>query len=234
MALLSFISDEKLEEFVREVIDKVQAKADKAEVSLYKNVVDPFSSAFDASRQGITVDDWVEQEKARQAQKTLQNALGKFHQKVIGEIPGWHDAGTNGSYDVGNEGQKIIAEIKNKHNTMNSSSAPGVYQKLVGHLQYGYKGQGYTAYLITMVPKSKKRYDKPWSPQLTLHNLREDIRQIDGASFYELATGSPTALRDLYYALPIVFEKVLGSQAQAVGGTLLFAELFDRVYEISS
>ena len=228
MPYLDFISDEKLEEFTREVLEKTQKKADEAEISLYNNVVDPFSALFDSARQNTTVDLWIEQEKARQVQKTLQNALGKFHQKVIGEIPGWHDAQTGGSYDVGNDNRKIIAEIKNKHNTMNSSSAPGVYLKLSNHLQYSHKG--YTAYLIEIIPKSKKSYDKPWSPNLTLYTLRDDIRRIDAKSFYELATGNKDSLFDLYLALPKVFEKVIGSDANKIADAKLFTELFERTY----
>lgn len=229
MSLLSYISDEKLEEFAKEVIDRTQRKANKAEGSIYDNVVDPFSSLFDSARQGISVDQWIDQEKARQAQKTLQNAIGRFHQRVIGEMPGWHDASTGGSYDVGNNSKKVIAEIKNKYNTMNSSSAPGVYQKLSSHLQYSHKG--YTAYLIELVPKSKKPYNKPWSPNLKLMTLREDIRKIDGKSFYELATGDPQSLRKLYEALPTILEKILGSTAKNVTSTRNFIELFNKVYK---
>lgn len=229
MALLSFISDQKLEEYTREVVKKAQAKAQEAEKTLYVNVVDPFSSLFDSARQGITTEDWMEQEKARQVQKTLQNALGKFHQKVIGEIPGWHDALTNGSYDVGNDEQKIIAEIKNKHNTMNSSSSPGVYQKLAGHLRYSHKD--YTAYLIEIVPKNGKPYNKPWSPQLKLFPLRKDIRRIDGESFYHLATGDPEALKKLYTALPTALENILGAKARVASSTKLFMELFTKAYD---
>ena len=229
MPLLTFITDEKLQEYAKEVVDKTQAKANQAERDLYVNVVDPFSSLFDSARQGIGVDKWIEQEKARQAQKTLQGAIGKFHQKVIGEIPGWHDASMGGSYDVGNDEKRIIAEIKNKHNTMNSSSAPSVYQKLTNHIQYSHRG--YTAYLIEMVPKSKRPYNKSWSPNLRLMPLREDIRRIDGKSFYELATGDSGALRKLYEALPVVLERILGSTAKNATSTSLFIELFNKVYE---
>lgn len=228
MALLDFIPDEKLEEYAREVVEKTQQKASQAEENLYQNVVDPFSAIFDSARQGISVEGWIEQEKARQAQKTLQNAIGKFHQRVLGEIPGWHDASTGGSYDVGNDSKKIIAEIKNKHNTMNSSSAASVYQKLSNHLQYSHKG--YVAYLVEMVPKSRQPYNKAWSPNVKLMPLRDDIKKIDGNSFYQLATGDRDALRHLYAALPKVFEGILGSQSDNVASSDLFWSLFKRVY----
>ena len=226
--LLSFITDEQLENYARQVVEKVLHAADSAEAGLYSNVVDPFSALFDSARQGLTLDEWLEQEKARQVQKTLQNALGKFHQQVLGSVPGWHDAGLGGSYDVGNTEGKIIAEIKTKHNTMNSSSAPGVYQKLAGHLQYSH--HGFTAYLVEIVPKTRVPYDKPWSPNLRTLTLREDIRRIDGKSFYKLATGDEDGLKKLYEALPIILQRIIGDQARQVDSTSFFSELFLKAY----
>lgn len=225
---LSFISDKDLIEFTREVIEKSQLAADEAQDKIHSNVIDPFSALFDAARQGITVEAWLDQEAARQAQKSLQNALGKFHQQVLGAIPGWHDAGLGGSYDVGNDQKKIIAEIKNKHNTMNARSAADVYRQLQNHLQYAQKG--YTAYLVEIVPSTRKPYDKPWSPNLTLSTLRDDIRKIDGRSFYDLATGKKDALEQLYQALPKVLESLIGAGVKKTSDSPLFTGLFSKAY----
>ncbi len=228
---LQFISDELLIKYAAEVIHKSQAKADAAEKDLYKNVIDPWSAAFDAARQGVTMENWIEQEKARQIQKTLQNAVGKFHQQVLGAVPGWHDTGIGGGYDVGNDALKIIAELKNKHNTTNSKSAPGVYNQLAGHLKFDKKG--YIGYLVDIVPKSKKPYNKHWSPNKKDYVEREDIRRIDGWSFYELVTGEKNALRELYSALPEVISEVIGSKATTVAEAKAFSELFRLAYQWS-
>lgn len=227
---LEFISNEDLERHTREVIDKSQRAAESAAKDLHKNVIDPFSALFDSARQGITVDQWIEQEKARQVQKTLQNALGAFHQKIIGSIDGWHDTGAGGSFDVENKEKKIIAEIKNKHNTMNASSSADVYQKLASHLRFSHKD--HTAYLVDIVPKTPKPYDKEWSPNQGITLLREDIRRIDGRSFYALATGRENALNELYNALPLVIEQILGAKARKVDNTKEFAALFERAYSL--
>ncbi len=51
-------------------------------------------------------------------QLVYQSAIGRFHQGVLGGVHGFknHDAG----YDIENKQRKIIAEIKNKYNTMNA------------------------------------------------------------------------------------------------------------------
>lgn len=213
---------------VSDVIRRVQRAENKAVESMFTNVVDPFSALFDASRQGLHMDDWLAQERARQIQKTLQNALGGFHQDVLGSIEGWHNAGKGGSYDVGNETEKIIAEIKTKFNTMNSSSAPGTYRKLADHLQYSHKG--YTAYLVEIIPRNPRPYNSAWSPNLRQYPKRDDIKRIDGRSFYELATGDPEALLKLYRALPTLIQQILGAPARRVEETPLFEDLYYKVY----
>jgi len=114
---LSFISNEDLYNHVRVVLETTQQASDLAEENLYSNVVDPFSALFDALRQKITLVGWASQEKTRQIQKTMQNALGEFHQAVLGSMDGWENLPVGHVIDVRNTKKKIIAEIKNKHNT---------------------------------------------------------------------------------------------------------------------
>jgi hypothetical protein len=70
---------------------------------------------------------------------------------------------------------------------MNSSSSDNTYKKLADHLKYDKKG--YTAYLVQIVPRTAVNYNAMWSPNIKTLALREDIRRIDGESFYDLASG---------------------------------------------
>ena len=228
---VSFISDELLIQFTSSVIAKNQKKTNQVGKALYTNIIDPFSAAFDSGLQGISMEGWIEQEKVRQAQKTLSNAIGDFHQNVLGAAEGWHNAGKGGGYDVGNNEKYIIAELKNKHNTMNARSSASVYTHLSNQLQFSYSG--YVAYLVEIIPKSKTPYNKPWSPQHTLHTLRDDIRKIDGHSFYELVTGKSDALHELYTALPNVLESIIGKQALDLRVDEKFEELFMKAFSWS-
>jgi len=226
-----YVEDSILIEEVRKVFNSVNSELHKVDEIFHDNVIDPFSAIFDCSTQNISYCDWVEQEKHRQIQKTLQNAVGYFHQNILGSVKGWSNPGHGGGYDIENSDRKIIAEIKNKHNTMNSNSATAVYNKLVGFLQKTKKG--YTAYLVIIVPKSPIKFTKPFGSLVKDTNtpVRKDLLTIDGSSFYEMVTGDKNALRLLYEALPKVIEIVTGKQSKKLTtDSKLFLELFNKAF----
>ena len=227
---LPFISDEKLIHHVQTLVDAAQNSATAVESNPYRNVIDPFSALVDAARQKINLDAWMKQEKVRQTQKGFQNALGEFHQNVIGDISGWKNEGVGGSIDVRNDEMKIIAEIKNKYNTVNSNSAKAIYDNLANHLQYAEKG--YTAYLVSILPGNKKPFNAQWSPNQKTLAMRDDIRKVDGRTFYTLATGNADALQMLYGALPGILKNILNLDPQLLKGTEEFKVLFEKAYGI--
>jgi len=228
-----YVDDSILIEEVRKVFNSVNSELHKVDEIFHDNVIDPFSAIFDCSTQDISYKDWVEQEKHRQIQKTLQNAVGYFHQNILGSVKGWSNPGHGGGYDVENLDKKIIAEIKNKHNTMNSGSATAVYDKMVGFLQKSKKG--FTAYLVIIVPRSPIKFIKPFGSlsKGTRTPIRKDLLTIDGSSFYEMVTGDKNALRLLYEALPKAIEIVTGKQnKQFKTDSKLFLELFNKAFGI--
>ncbi|MGH7237547.1 MAG: Eco47II family restriction endonuclease, partial [Candidatus Saccharimonadales bacterium] len=96
MAKLSFLSDQDLYKLTKLLVDAALKSEAKVEKNPYANVIDPFSALIDAARQNIALSDWLRQEKSRQIQKSFQNAVGDFHQHILGAIPGWQDAGDGG------------------------------------------------------------------------------------------------------------------------------------------
>ena len=84
-------------------------------LDLYRNTLDCFSAVIDALIQDITLDQWIIQEKDRQIQKTKQNAIGLLHEAIMCSIKGVTKI--NELIDIESTKLKIIAEIKNKHNT---------------------------------------------------------------------------------------------------------------------
>jgi hypothetical protein len=123
--LLPFISNFDLYQAVEKVL-----YVSNFSVNIHRNVIDPFSALFDALRQDISVEQWLTQETMRQSQKTLQNAIGDFHQKILGSVVGWDDLGTGHIFDLKNDSEKIIAEIKNKHNTTKGNHKVAIYDDL--------------------------------------------------------------------------------------------------------
>ena len=228
---MPYISDDLLLVYVKEVL--AAAKVADTNENIHKNVIDPFSALFDAMRQDIPLDKWLAQEKMRQTQKSLQNALGDFHHKVIGHMPGWEYLATGGGYDVKCVSKKIIAEIKNKFNTMNSGKSLEVYDTLSKYLDYDRTHKNYTAYIVHIVPRAPEGYDRPFVPsdRGTQRRERGDIRVIDGRSFYEKATGNANALRNLYLRLPDILAKITGSHPEKTLNSPTFKELFERAYD---
>ncbi|MEK7518833.1 MAG: Eco47II family restriction endonuclease [Patescibacteria group bacterium] len=209
---LPFIFDSELLRHVKKVIDT--AEHAEEENNIYSNAIDPFSAVFDIVRKKITTKLWLELEKTRQVQKTNQNAIGVMHQEILGSIPGWENMGTGQVFDLKNDSLQIIAEVKNKWNTVKGSNKNSNYDDLKSKLKGELKG--YTGYLVEIIPHNKARYNKPFQPSDNrIHQKRqknERIRTIDGYSFYELASGQKNALEALFLALPRVIADILDQE----------------------
>ena len=111
--------------------------------------------------------------------------MGEFHQTVLGSADGWenHDTG----YDLKCSERMIIAEVKNKWNTLNASSKKQAKSNLATVI-HNMRGP-WNAYLVQIVPKTPVRYEK---------SLEKNVVETDGASFYHTVTGYPNAIHDLF------------------------------------
>jgi len=229
---LPFVSDDVLREEVKKVLLIAQSAVDLAETNLYQNVIDPFSAVFDAMRQGVTLTDWLEQEKARQIQKTMQNAVGDFHQAILGNVDEWTDLRVGGVADLKCDSRQIVAEVKNKYNTTKGNHKKVIYDDLNTLITSTYNG--YTGYYVEIIPKSKRPYDNPFTPSDNETGQRrptnEKIRIIDGRSFYKLVTGHDDALKNLYKVLPEVIAEILNSDPGIVTSDPIHQDLFARAY----
>lgn len=190
MPQLSWIPDQPLDAAIAALRASASAAVTDAERRQRRNVVDPFSSLLIAAT--LTVDNEAALTGLQSSSSALggmANALGHFHQEILGHIPGWenHDAG----YDLENTQRQLLAEVKNKHNTMNASNR----EKVVGDLDTAIrqKGRGWTGYLVIIVPKSPARYENKISAR--------EVYEIDGASFYEKAANHSNALHELFDVL---------------------------------
>lgn len=223
---LPFVDDESLIKEVSKVIDSInKAINNTSEETVFKNAIDPFSAVFEAECLGLSLQEWLGNEKMRQNQKTLQNAIGDFHQNILGSIEGWESLPVGGKVDVRNYQKKIVAEIKNKYNTCNSKSAQGVFDELSEAIQGDYKG--FTAYHVQIIPKNKREYDKVWTHK---RNTNDSIRLIDGKSFYKLASGYDNAIELLYKAVPEVISKIK-QKNNIFSNDILFEILFEKTYQ---
>lgn len=207
MSYLKFISDKNLCSAVSNVVKIIETAEHDAQIKLHKNVIDPFSALFHGMTHSISYKEWIEQEKARQTQKTMQNAIGIFHQEILGSIYEWKDLGTGSGLDVENLEMKIIAEVKNKFNTTKGNHRIEIYDAIKVKLKIS-KYKDFIGYLVEIIPQGKKKYDKPFTPPdnktKKRRPTRKKIRIIDGISFYTMATGRKNALQELFKVLPHV------------------------------
>jgi hypothetical protein len=211
MTYVSFIKDDDFRKIISEILDIASAAKKKADTKFNRNVIDPFSVLIEIGGFDINFDTWVISEKTRQAQKSLSNHVGLLHQKLLGCIEGWADLGVGQLIDVVNLEKKIIAEIKNKHNTIKGADKIGLYKELDNLVMMkGHQYKDFTAYYVEIVPKKADRYNICFIPSDKSKGSKcspnEKVRQIDGASFYALVTGIDDALEQIFKALPQVIK----------------------------
>lgn len=219
MPYLHFISDEKLESIVSHLLKKGSDSIRKTHKSFARNVIDPFSVLFEMGTFDIDIIQWEHNEKMRQAQKSLSNHIGDFHQQLLGAFAGWECLPSGEIIDVICHEKKIIAEIKNKHNTLKGSDRAAMYYKLEELvMKKGHKYKDYLAYYVEIIPKKPERYNLPFTPPDASKGNKCPanplIRMIDGYSFYALASGVEDALGQIFSVLP----KVLNNLKQGSAG----------------
>lgn len=184
-----------------------------AAANFNNNVVDPFSAVFEMAGFNMQYDEWIKGEEVRKAQKTQQNHMGNFHQIILGSCNNWANMKIGKIMDLLNVNKKIIAEVKNKHNTVkfaDLSNSYWSYEAAVMNKMSVYKG--YTVYHVSIIPNNPLRYNKVFTPSDKEKGQKcpsnKLIRKIDGASFYEIVTGDPAALENLFNVLPAVIADI--------------------------
>ena len=229
---LSFIEYEDLYEICKSVIDYIENATNDIDKTLHKNIIDPFSAVFEASFHNVSLSEWLKMEKARQIQKSFQNQIGDFHQRVLGKIKGWENLETGKVLDIVNHEKKIIAEIKNKFNTTKGNHKPAIYDDIDSLLNGEYKG--YTGYYVSII--DKKRFDMVFTPSDNKVSKRREsnprIRHTDGATFYEIATGERDAVSKLYNTIPLILSEISGNNTSQITNDPLFLDLFQRGFKL--
>lgn len=205
---IDFINDEKLERIVGKFAKRISGKKKQ---DPYRNIIDPFSAAIESTQLNISVEQWINDvEIPRQRNKSIGNALGEMHQELIGALPGWKSLGNSEIVDLvhpepfGSQMKPVVAEVKNKFNTTNSSSAGKLHSNFKEALKWTYKD--HTAYLIQIIPKRSLVNDSPWAPTKK-DATRDDIRVISAAKVYEISTGQEDAIKNTFHAILKVLTK---------------------------
>lgn len=191
---VNFVTDQDFLECVSWVISGYSSKID-----VQKNVIDPFKIIFDIKFNEMSYHDWEKNEKIRQLDKTINNKIGEFHQKLLGKAKGWSDLGIGhiSKVDLKNDENTIFIELKNKYNTMNSDALDKCRDKLESiSLKYP-NSENYWAFII---PKNGKSEETVWYKKDRKKIL--NIKKLTGKKIYELVTGDEKSLENTWRALP--------------------------------
>lgn len=194
---LGFISNENIFEHVKNTVLRYRVSINLKEFN--QNIVDPIKLTFDAKIYGKSFREVIETECLRQIDKSNQNHIGYFHQNLFKYALGWSVPPEG--FDVVNEDKHIFAELKNKHNTMNSRAAHAVYMFMQDKLLHDDRA---TCMLVEVI--AKKSQNVKWNCEGFSH---ERIRRVSIDQFYSFVFGDEYAFFKLCKALPIILTDVL-------------------------
>lgn len=206
---VSFVSDDDFLESVNHVFSTYERlKGHIDMVKMQRQIIDPFKMVFDMYSLKTGLDKWILNEKIRQDDKTVNNSIGEFHQILLGKVEGWIDLGIGDAtqVDLKNDAENIFIEIKNKHNTVNKSSKDRVRDNLEAIAINYPTATAYYAYIITQKPSG----ENVWKYKEEKYPTNERIREIRGRAVYELVTGNPNALDEVWKALPLAITELSG------------------------
>lgn len=219
---LGFISDEAIMAHVSDTVKKYRFSIDLKQFN--QNLIDPIKLTFDAKIYGKSISELIESEVLRQIDKSNTNHIGYFHQNIFNYFGDDWVVPKNG-YDVVNNKEKIFVEMKNKHNTMNSSSAKNTYIRMQNTLLNNPEA---TCMLVEVI--ARKSQNIPWKTSIDKKSVsHERIRRVSIDKFYEIVSGDKLAFKKICEKLPrILFDCVDSSK-----DTLLKNTVFDELVSIS-
>lgn len=224
---LSFITEEQLCRHVKETIEKYGDKLESINLKKFnKNIVDPIKLIFDKSVYQCSWQEIIKSELSRQRDKSTNNDIGYFHQRIFSYFSNCivPENGENGGWDIiykNKNGIKISAtesvhtvyvEMKNKHNTMNSSSASKTFIKMQNQLL---KDDDCACFLVEAI--AKKSQNIKWETTVDGEHVGHKlIRRVSLDKFYEIVTGDENAFYKLCMKLPDVIQKVVDTYGQKI------------------
>ena len=213
---ISFISENDFIEHVKETIKKYGDKLEPYNIKKFNsNIVDPIKLVFDKTVYQSSWEEIINNEIFRQRDKSNNNDIGYFHQKIFSYIK--NCSVPNEGWDVVFENEKkimlpgdeevsrIYVELKNKHNTMNSASSQKTYMKMQHQLL---EDDDCVCFLVEAI--AKKSQNITWSTTVDKKRVgHKRIRRVSLDQFYEIVTGEQDAFYKICMVLPEVIEKVV-------------------------
>jgi len=202
---VDFISDDHLLKCIANLHKSyLKAKNNITKKNFYTNKVDTIKLTFDANFNGIDEESLIQSEILRQIDKSINNSIGTFHEQILGGIDGY-EVGNLSGFDIKAEDNSLFADIKNKHNTMNSSAAEALFQKLARYANDYKKAKCYWVQIL-----AKGSFCELWNGEINGKEYSHSrVYKISGDQFYALLSGREDAMFQLYKVLPIAIKDYL-------------------------
>ncbi|MGN0609943.1 MAG: Eco47II family restriction endonuclease [Oscillospiraceae bacterium] len=239
---LPFITEEEFTAHVKCTIEKYGDKLESVDLKKFnKNLIDPVKLIFDNSVYKNSWQETISNEIFRQRDKANNNDIGYFHQKIFSFFKGCTvpDNGQNGGWDVifkspngislpdSSVVHTIYVEMKNKHNTMNSSSAGKTFIKMQNQLL---KDDDCACFLVEVIAKRSQniKWETTVDGQRVGHKL---IRRVSIDKFYEMVTGIEDAFYLMCMELPNTIKKVVDNYDNLVPHDTVMDEIIKNSKE---
>ena len=217
---LDFISQQDFTHHVAATIEKYGEKLESFDVKRFnKNIIDPIKLIFDKTVYKSSWDEMVGNEIFRQRDKSNNNDIGYFHQRIFQYIDNCHvpENGKDGGWDViyknpkginlpdGDVVHTVYVEMKNKHNTMNSASAGKTYIKMQSQLL---DDDDCACFLVEAI--AQRSQNIKWETTVDGKKVsHRRIRRVSIDQFYALVTGEADAFYQMCRILPETIKDVV-------------------------
>lgn len=207
---LEFISQIDFENHVKNTLEQYQKNLSTMDLKKFNNnIIDPIKLLFDKNVSNNSFEEIIKAEIDRQMDKSNNNCIGYFHQNIFKYIKkcvvpkeGW---------DVifeDKDGTTYYVEMKNKYNTMNSSSTQKTYVRFCHHLMNNNNSKDICA-LVEVIAKNSQNIEWVITLDKEKQKPNERLRRISIDKFYELVTGDKLAFYKLCQQLPITIKKLV-------------------------
>lgn len=236
---IPFISETDFVNHVKLTIQKYGDKLESYDLRRFnKNIIDPIKLIFDKSVYQNSWSETVSNEIFRQRDKSNNNDIGYFHQRIFKYIDNCYvpDNGKDGGWDViykndngivlpgGETVHTVYVEMKNKHNTMNSSSAGKTFIKMQNQLL---NDDDCACFLVEAIAKRSQniKWETTVNGQKVGHKL---IRRVSIDQFYDMVTNCENAFYKICMALPDVIKSVVENEGkELVPHDTVYEQLLD-------
>lgn len=236
---IDFITELNLKNHIKKTIKYYGSKLESINLQKFNNnTIDPIKLIFDKYIYNISWEEVIKSEVHRQRDKSNNNEIGYFHQNIFnyisnctvlknGENSGWDIVYKSDNIIISNNVivDTIYVEMKNKHNTMNSSSSQKTYIRAQNQILQNNKS---ACFLVEAI--SSKSQNEPWKIKIDSNKLENDyIRRVSLDKFYELVTGDPNSFFKICMVLPQLIQDILKTEEICIPNDTVYSEIVNII-----